>query len=94
MKLAIRNPFRRKHRKVNSNALDMRMFNAAQHNRLTDWQVSYQRVNGDLFVQWATIVLRCRDLAMNNEAVIGLLKNLTRNVVGSNGLLADRKSVV
>jgi lambda family phage portal protein len=92
MKLAIRNPFKRKHRKVNSGSLDVRMFNAAQHNRLTDWRVSYQRVNGDLFVQWQTITLRCRDLAMNNESVIGLLHNLTRNVIGANGFTLQSKA--
>ena len=91
MKLKLRNPFKRNHRVANP--LDMRMFNAAAHNRLVDWQISYQRVNGDLFVQWATITLRCRDLAMNNEAVIGMLKNLTRNVVGANGFTLQSKAL-
>ena len=66
MKLAIRNPFKRNKR--TARPIDTRMFAAAAHNRLVDWTVSYQRINGDLFVQWATITLRCRDLAKNNEA--------------------------
>jgi hypothetical protein len=68
------------------------MFTAAQHSRLVDWPVSYQRINGDLFLQYQTIVLRCRDLAVNNEAVIGLLRNFTRNVVGANGFTLQSKA--
>lgn len=90
MKLKFKNPFRRVKRV--SSGLDTRMFTAAAHNRLVDWPLSYQRVNGDLFVQWQTITLRCRDLAMNNEAVIGILRNLTRNVVGANGFTLQSKA--
>ena len=89
MKLKLRNPFKRKQVK---NQLDTRMFTAAAHNRLVDWPISYQRVNGDLFVQWPTITLRCRDLAMNNENVIGILRNLCRNVVGANGFTLQSKA--
>ena len=90
MKLAIRNPFKRNKR--TARPIDTRMFTAAAHNRLVDWTVSYQRINGDLFVQWATITLRCRDLAKNNESVIGLLRNLTRNVIGANGFTLQSKA--
>ena len=90
MKLAIRNPFKRNKR--TARPIDTRMFTAAAHNRLVDWTVSYQRINGDLFVQWATITLRCRDLAKNNEAVIGILRNLTRNVIGANGFTLQSKA--
>ena len=48
MKFNIKNIFRRK-RPVSG--LDTRMFAAAAHNRLTDWPLSYQRINGDIFVQ-------------------------------------------
>ena len=91
MKFSFKNLFRRK-RPVSNTDIDMRMFAAAQHNRLTDWPVSYQRINGDLFLQYQTIVLRCRNLAMNNEAVIGLLRNFTRNVVGAHGFTLQSKA--
>lgn len=71
---------------------DTRMFAAAQHNRLVDWPLTYMRVNGDLFLQYTTIVLRARDLAMNNENVIGLLRNLQRNVIGVTGFTLQSKS--
>ena len=90
MKLRFRNPFRRAKR--TSSGLDTRMFTAAAHNRLIDWPLSYQRINGDLFVQWPTITLRCRDLAKNNEAVIGILRNLTRNIIGANGFTLQSKA--
>ena len=69
-----------------------RMFTAAENNRLVDWPLSYLRVNGDLFLQYTTIVLRARDLAMNNENVIGLLKNLQRNVIGTTGFTLQSKT--
>lgn len=84
-----RNPFRRRKPPVDNS----RMFNAAQYNRLIDWPVSYQRINGDLFMEYQTIVLRCRSLAQNNEAAIGLLKNFTRNVVGANGFILQSKAL-
>lgn len=90
MKLKLRNPFRRAKR--TSSGIDTRMFTAAAHNRLVDWPLSYQRVNGDLFVQWPTITLRCRSLAQNNEAVIGILRNLTRNVIGAHGFTLQSKA--
>jgi lambda family phage portal protein len=89
MKLKLKNIFRRKRP---ASGIDTRMFQAAAHNRLIDWTVSYQRVNGDLFLQYQTIVLRCRDLAMNNESVIGLLRNLTRNVIGASGFTLQSKA--
>lgn len=88
-KLKLRNPFRRRR---TAPAVDTRMFTAAQHSRLVDWPVSYQRINGDLFLQYQTIVLRCRDLAVNNEAVIGLIRNFTRNVVGAHGFTLQSKA--
>lgn len=89
MRFHFKNLFRRK-RPVSG--LDTRMFAAGAHNRLTDWPLSYQRINGDIFVQYQTIVLRCRDLAMNNEAVIGILRNLQRNVVGTTGFTLQSKA--
>lgn len=89
MKLSFKNLF---HRKRSVSGLDTRMFAAAAHNRLTDWPLSYQRINGDIFVQYQTIVLRCRDLAMNNEAVIGILRNLQRNVIGTTGFTLQSKA--
>jgi lambda family phage portal protein len=89
MKLNFKNLF---HRKRPVSGLDTRMFAAAAHNRLTDWPLSYQRINGDIFVQYQTIVLRCRDLAMNNEAVIGILRNLQRNVIGTTGFTLQSKA--
>ena len=89
MKFSFKHLFRRKHPVSD---IDTRMFAAAAHNRLTDWPLSYQRINGDIFVQYQTIVLRCRDLAMNNEAVIGILRNLQRNVIGTTGFTLQSKA--
>lgn len=89
MKFNFKNLF---HRKRPASGIDTRMFAAAAHNRLTDWPLSYQRINGDIFVQYQTIVLRCRDLAMNNEAVIGILRNLQRNVIGTTGFTLQSKA--
>ena len=75
-----------------SPAFNQRMFAAAEHNRLIDWPLTYMRVNGDLFLQYTTIVLRARDLAMNNENVIGLLRNLQRNVIGVTGFTLQSKT--
>lgn len=69
-----------------------RMFSAAAHNRLVDWPLAYQRINGDLFAHYATIVLRARDLAVNNENVIGILRNLQRNVIGVTGFTLQSKT--
>ena len=69
-----------------------RMFAAAQYNRLVDWPLSHMRINGDLFMEYTTIVLRARDLAQNNEHVIGILRNLQRNVIGVTGFTLQSKS--
>lgn len=91
--MKLTNPIKRMFRRTKpGNALNTRLFAAAQHNRLVDWPLSYQRVNGDLFRQYTTIVLRCRDLAMNDEAVIGILRNFTRNVVGATGFTLQSKA--
>ena len=89
MNLNFKNLF---HRKRPAQGIDTRMFAAAAHNRLTDWPLSYQRINGDIFAQYQTIVLRCRDLSMNNEAVIGILRNLQRNVIGTTGFTLQSKA--
>lgn len=81
-----------KRRRSNTNRLGKRMFSAAAHNRLIDWPLAYQRINGDLFAHYATIVLRARDLAVNNEYVIGMLRNLQRNVVGVTGFTLQSKA--
>ena len=72
--------------------VNTRMFAAAQRNRLVDWPLTYQRINGDLFAEYATIVLRARDLAVNNENVIGILRNLQRNVIGVTGFTLQSKT--
>lgn len=69
-----------------------RWFSAATSNRLMDWPVSYQRVNGDLWLEYVRIVQRARSLAQNNESVIGMLKNLQRNVVGVTGFTLQSKA--
>ena len=79
-------------RKQPVSGFNTRMFQAAAHNRLIDWPLSYQRVNGDLFMEYQTIVLRCRSLAMNNESVLGILRNLQRNVVGIHGFTLQSKA--
>ena len=88
----LRNLFSRKPAVANPAVMNERMFAAAEHNRLIDWPLSYQRINGDLFLQYVTIVLRCRDLSMNNEAVIGLLRNMQRNVIGTSGFTLQSRA--
>lgn len=75
-----------------SSVLSNRMFAAGQYNRLVDWPVAPQRINADLWREYTTIVLRCRDLAVNNEHVIGLLRNFTRNVIGTTGFTLQSKA--
>lgn len=87
--MKLKNIFRRKKPVAD---LQQRMFTAAQHNRLIDWPISYQRINGDLFEEYQTIILRCRNLAQNNENVIGLLRNLQRNVIGQTGFTLQSKA--
>lgn len=71
---------------------NVRRFTAADNNRLIDWPLTYQRINGDLFAEYSRIVMRARDLAVNNENVIGLLRNLTRNVIGVTGFTLQSKT--
>lgn len=79
-------------RTANRRRVNRRFFDAAASNRLVDWKLSYQRVNGDLFAEYPTIVLRARSLAQNNENVVGLLRNLQRNVVGVTGFTLQSKT--
>ena len=74
-----------------------RRFNAARISRLDDWILGYSRINGQLKQDYALMVQRARDLAMNNEFVTGYLENLERNVLGPEGfrlqcLSSDRRS--
>ena len=81
-----------RNRPANHTVMNSRMFAAAQGNRLVDWPVSYQRINGDLFTQYVPIVLRARDLAINNESVIGIIKNMIRNVIGTTGFTLQSRA--
>ena len=85
--------FRRK-KPAKSNSLDLylRSFAAANNNRLIDWALSYSKINADLKRDYIAMTLRARDLARNNEFVIGYLENLRRNIVGSEGFTLQSKA--
>lgn len=89
--------FHRKHdkeiRKLKEEySLSLRRFAAASHSRLIDWALSYSKINGSLKQDYIAMTLRARELAKNNEFVIGYLENLRRNVVGSDGFTLQCKA--
>lgn len=69
-----------------------RRFAAATNSRLIDWALSYNKINADLEQGYQPLVLRARDLAKNNEFVIGTLRNILRNVLGADGFTLQSKS--
>lgn len=62
-----------------------RKFLAAVNNRLSNWIVSFQRINADLKDDSIQMILRSRDLAKNNDFVTGYLNLMMRNIVGADG---------
>ena len=69
----------------------IRRFTAAANSRLIDWIVGYNKINADLKLDYVAMTLRARDLAKNNEFVLGLLRNLVRNVIGADGFILQSK---
>ena len=69
-----------------------RHFNAANVSRFTDWPLSYAKIDASLRLDYITMTLRARDLAVNNEYVSGILHNLTRNVIGAEGFTLQSKA--
>ena len=72
--------------------LATRRFSAANNSRLIDWALSYSKINASLKQDYIGMTLRARDLAMNNEFVIGYLENLKRNVIGPDGFALQSKA--
>ncbi|MBQ7695568.1 MAG: phage portal protein [Clostridia bacterium] len=70
----------------------IRHFTAANYSRFTDWPLSYARIDASLRLDYITMTLRARDLAVNNEYVAGVLVNLTRNVIGAEGFTLQSKA--
>lgn len=70
----------------------VRHFTAANYSRFTDWPLSYARINASLRLDYITMTLRARDLAVNNEYVAGVLANFTRNVIGAEGFTLQSKA--
>lgn len=62
-----------------------RSFTASTSNRLLDWILSGTTVTGQMKVDYRSLTLRARDLALNNEFCIGYLASLKRNVLGVEG---------
>ena len=72
--------------------LRIRRFAAAAHSRLVDWVLSYGKINAELRLDYQHMVQRARDLAKNNEFVLGILHNLQRNVLGADGFTLQSKA--
>ena len=69
-----------------------RRFEAANASRLIDWALSYSKIDASLRLDYITMTLRARDLAVNNEYISGILHNLTRNVIGAEGFTLQSKA--
>lgn len=70
----------------------VRRFAAAGTDRLLEWATSYNKIDGDLKLAYDKLVTRARDLAKNNQFVVGILKNLQRNVIGADGFTLQSRS--
>ena len=67
-------------------ALKLRNFAGADTCRLlADWILAPIKTRETLKREYQTLQLRARDLARNNEFVVGYLKNIRRNVIGDAG---------
>lgn len=65
---------------------------AAESPRLFNPSVTWGSINADLKMDWVSLTLRARSLAMNNEFVVGYLDNLSRNVIGPDGFSLQSRS--
>lgn len=62
-----------------------RSFSGASSNRLLDWAIASLNINGQMKMDYRSLTLRARELALNNEFCIGYLTSLKRNVLGVDG---------
>lgn len=63
-----------------------RAFQGAMPSRyFEDWTHTVTKINRDLRSSYNSLTLRARDLAKNNEFVVGFLRSLDRNVIGAHG---------
>ena len=79
-------------RKARPRRAQYRHFDAANSSRLIDWALSYATINRSLKLDYITMTLRARDLAVNNEYISGYLANLNRNVIGPEGFTLQSKA--
>ena len=79
-------------RKKKTDDSRFRRFAAAANSRLLEWALSYAKPDAGLKSDYVTVTLRARDLAVNNEFVIGFLENAERNIIGAEGFSLQSRS--
>lgn len=72
--------------------IQQRKFIAATSSRLQNWVYSYQRINKQLRDDSIQMILKSRELAKNNDFIIGYLNLLQRNIIGHNGFRLQLKA--
>lgn len=74
--------------------LNVRRFNAAISNRLTsDWMAEQGSINRDIKAAHRTLLNRARDLAKNNDYVVGYLNRCVANIAGPEGFQLQNRAV-
>jgi len=72
--------------KKKQNTGSQRSFRGAAYGRFTNWLFSsFTKVNADLKSDLQKLVVRCRDLAKNNEIFRSHLNNIEKSIVGQQG---------
>lgn len=63
-----------------------RGFRGAMRNRFTSWLFStFKTINQDLHDDLKELIIRCRDLAKNNEVFRSHLNNLEKSIIRTTG---------
>lgn len=64
----------------------LRSFKGATAGRFTNWIFSsFKKINSDIRDDLSTLIVRCRDLAKNNEVFRSHLNNLEKSIIGQQG---------
>lgn len=64
----------------------MRNFKGATGGRFTNWIFStFKKINSDIRDDLSVLIVRCRDLAKNNEVFRSHLNNLDKSIIGQQG---------
>lgn len=75
-----------KKKKQNSNSTLLRSFRGATSGRFTSWLFSsFKKINSDIIDDLETLIVRCRDLAKNNEVFRSHLNNIEKSIIGQQG---------